>query len=503
MEKRSVAAGEVVFLTGLPAEKAVELIEPLAAARVPLVADLDETCLRTDSLIESVFVLARTKPLSLLKLPGWLLKGRAYLKQRLAEMAMPDIHMLPHRAEVVEFLRAQKQLGRSIILATAADERLAREVARDVGLFDAVIASDGKINMSGEHKRDRLVQMFGYRGFDYIGDSVRDTAVWSTARRALLATPSHRLAARVARVTPVEMISFSPSAGWQDYLHALRPLHWVKNGLVFVPLVAVHRIFEAELLVRASMAFVAFCLCASGLYLLNDLLDLPADRRHPHKKERMLASGRLSLAHALLMLPLLLVSAFGLACYLSMGFASVLAIYAVLMIAYSMRLKDIPLVDVLVLAVGYALRVAGGSAATGVQISAWLLTFCVFLFFSLALIKRYAELIVLEAEPTVKPVQARGYLAIDKVILVAQGIASGYLAVMVLALYTNTEISHRLYARHEYFWGICLLLLYWVSYLWIAVNRGRIQDDPVIFALSDRRSLWTIAAMGVFAVLAL
>ncbi len=203
------------------------------------------------------------------------------------------------------------------------------------------------------------------------------------------------------------------------------------------------------------------------------------------------------------MLPLLLAGAFGLAAQLSVGLAAVLGIYCVLMISYSLRLKDIPLVDVFVLAIGYSLRVAAGSVATGVIISAWLLTFCVFLFFSLALIKRYAELIVLESGSDAKLVHARGYLDTDKSILAAQGIASGYLAAMVLALYTNTEISHRLYARHDLFWGICLLLMYWVSYMWLMVNRGRIHDDPVIFALSDRGSLCTIAAMGLLAALAL
>jgi 4-hydroxybenzoate polyprenyltransferase len=497
------------LLSSLPAGQAAEQAKPAAEDhpapvqdRVPLVVDLDGTLLRTDCLIESVFVLARTAPLCLLKLPGWLLKGRAFLKQRLAETTMPDIRLLPQRADVVEFLHGEKRLGRCLILATAEDARLAREVERALGLFDGVIASDGKINLSAQRKRDRLVAKWGLKGFDYIGNSLRDAPVWYAARRALLATPSHHLAQRIARVTPVQVISHE-EARWQNYLRALRPLHWVKNGLVFVPLAAVHRLFEIALLARASMAFVAFSLCASGIYLVNDFLDLPADRRHPHKKERMLASGRIPLTHALLMLPLLLLAGFGLAFYLSTYFAAVLAAYAALMIAYSMRLKDIPLVDVLVLAVGYSLRVAAGSIATGVNISAWLLTFCVFLFFSLALIKRYAELIVLAAVPDARVVHARGYLDTDRTIVAAQGIASGYLAVLVLALYTNTEISHRLYRRHEYFWGICLLLMYWVSYLWMMVNRGRIHDDPVIFALSDRRSLWTVAAMALIAVLAL
>jgi 4-hydroxybenzoate polyprenyltransferase len=476
--------------------------EASAADRVPLVVDLDATLLRTDSLIESIFVLARTQPASVFKLPFWLMKGRARFKQRLAAAATPDAHWLPYRSDLMEFLQAQKRLGRSLILATAADGKVAREINLEVGLFDQVFASDGAVNLSGVRKRDRLVAAFGLKGFDYIGNDARD-GVWSAARRALLTSSSPRLAKAVAKTTPIEKVFGDQGPRWQDYLDALRPPHWIKNLLVFVPLAAVHRIFEAPLVGGALLAFVAFSLCASGLYLLNDLLDLPADRRHPHKKERMLASGRIRLVHALAMMPILLVVAFAIAWHLSMGFAGVLALYAALMIGYSLRLKDIPLVDVLVLAGGYALRVAAGAVAVEIRVSAWLLTLCVFLFFSLALIKRYAELVVLESAASAARVHARGYVSQDKGLLLAQGIVSGYLAVMVLALYTNTEISQRLYARHDYFWGICLLLLYWISYLWMMATRARIIGDPVIFALSDRVSLWTLAGMGLFAALAI
>jgi 4-hydroxybenzoate polyprenyltransferase len=474
-----------------------------APDRAPLVVGLDGTLLRTNTLIESIFVLARTKPLNLFKLPIWWVKGRAYLKQRLAAAATPDIHWLPYRADLLEFLREQKRVGRSLILATAADEKVAREVNREIGLFDTVMASDGATNLSGARKRDRLVAAFGPRGFDYIGNDIHDYRIWRVARRALLASPSSHLVNMVAKATPVEKIFGDRRVRWWDYLDAIRPLHWVKNGLVFVPLAAVHRVLEVDLMGRALLAFVAFNLCASGLYVLNDLLDLPADRRHPHKKERMLASGRIRLEYALMMMPILLIGAFVIALHLSIGFAGVLGLYSALMIGYSMRLKDIPLVDVLALAGGYALRVAAGAVAVDIRVSAWLLTLCVFLFFSLALIKRYAELVVLETQPHAGVAHARGYLSRDKVILVAQGIASGYLAVMVLALYTNTEISQRLYARHDFFWGTCVLLMYWVSYLWMMATRGRIVGDPVMFALADRGSLWTIAGMGLFAALSI
>ena len=473
-----------------------------ALETVPLVVDLDGSVLRTDTLIESMFVLARTRPLSLFKLPFWRLKGAAYFKRRLAETAMPDVHLLPYRSDVLAYLRAQKDLGRPLILATAADEKLAREVDREVGLFDEILASDGHVHLSGKRKRDRLVAEFGQQGFDYIGNHAGDYPAWGAARRALLVSPSPHLEHKVAKFAPVERILREPSVRWRDYLHALRPHHWIKNCLVFLPLVSVHQFFDVDLLERATLAFIAFNLCASSVYLLNDLMDLPADRCHPRKRERRLAAGRVPLAHALLMMPLLLAGAFSIAWHLTLGVAAVLALYCVMMISYSMKLKDLAIVDVLVLAGGYALRVAAGSLAVDIGVSAWLLTYCMFLFFSLALIKRYSELVMLESM-TGAEAHARGYLGVDKVILAAQGIASGYLAVLVLALYTNSDIIQQLYARHNFFWTICLLLLYWVSYLWMMAVRGRIHEDPLVFALADPVSRWTIAVMGLVALLAI
>jgi 4-hydroxybenzoate polyprenyltransferase len=470
---------------------------------IPLAVDLDGTLVRTDCVIESLFVLARTRPLSLLKLPGWLLQGRAIFKQRLAALALPDVYLLPARAEVVTFLREQKRLGRTLILASAEDVAVAQAVEREFGLFDSVIASDGKVNLSGNHKRDRLVQLFGARGFDYLGNSAVDIPVWSAARHALLATASTRLSRRLAGATPISLVFRESVARWQDYLHALRPQHWVKNGLIFLPLLTAHRIFDSGLLSRALLGFVAFSLCASAIYLMNDLFDLPSDRRDPHKRDRVLASGRIPLGHALLMLALLFLCAFAIGVALSLAFAAILVFYSLLMAIYSMRLKDIPLLDVSVLATGYALRVEAGAVATSIATSPWLLAFCALLFLSLALIKRYSELATLESESTSNVIHVRGYLSTDKMIIAAQGIASGYLAVAVLALYTNTEMSHHWYPRHEFFWGICVLLMYWVSYLWLMATRGRIHDDPVTFALADRTSLWILAALGVFAALAL
>ncbi len=417
---------------------------------------------------------------------------------------MPDIHSLPYRTELVEFLRDQKRLGRSLILATGADEKLATEINRELGLFDEVMASDGHINLVGRRKRERLIATFGLRGFDYIGNDRRDVEIWCAARRALFASAAPQLVKSIAELTPVEKLFKEPPARWQDYLDALRPTHWVKNTLLFVPLAAAHQVFEFGRLERVLLAFIAFDLCASGLYLLNDLLDLPADRRHTHKKERMLASGRIPLTYALLMVPLLLLGAIGLALHLSIAYAGIIGLYTALMIAYSMKLKDIPLVDVFVLASGYALRVAAGAVAaadSNLRLAPDGLRISLFQPGTHQTI-RGAHRSGSAARRRDRP-DARGYLSRDKGMLVVQGIASGYLAVMVLALYTNTEISQRLYARHEVFWGVCLLLLYWVSYVWMAAQRGRIVGDPVMFALTDRVSYWTIAGMGLLAALSL
>jgi 4-hydroxybenzoate polyprenyltransferase len=499
---RSVRSASAATRTALApdAEQPCELLPP--PDPVPLVVDLDGTLLRTESSIESVLVLARKHPLSLLKLPLWLVSGRACLKQHLAQIAMPDIPTLPFRQSLLGYLREQKRAGRRLVLATAADRLLAQEVVAELGLFDLVLASEQGTNLDPQRKRERLVALFGDRGFDYVGDGRGDYPLWSSARKALLVSPSRRLARDVAAVTPVDKIIDQGGSRWADYLHALRPHHWIKNSLVFVPLAAAHRLFEMDLAGRALLAFVAFSLCASSVYLLNDLLDLPSDRRHPHKKDRRLASGQISLRHALLSLPVLLLSALALGFSLTPGFAGVLSLYFVLMLAYSIRLKDVPIVDVLVLAAGYALRVAAGFLVVAIDPSAWLLGICVFLFFSLALIKRFAELVALEPASGTPAARARGYVTRDESILAAQGIASGYLAVLLLALYANTQIAQSARPQLAWLWLLCMLLFAWLNYMWLMAGRGRMHHDPVVFAFQDRLSAWTVIAMAIVALLA-
>jgi len=456
--------------------------QPIAAP--PLVVDLDGTLLKTDLLLESLFVLLKHKPLCLFLLPVWLLKGKAYLKQQIANSVELDVSVLPYRSEFLEYLRAQRDQGRSIVLATATDMALARQVADHLKIFDLVLASDGITNLAGESKRDRLVRIFGAKAFDYAANARRDLVVWSSARKAIVVAPSPFVTRRVARLTQVDRVFDERRRSLAGYLKPLRLRHWLKNILLFVPLFAAHRFFEMALLEKAILAFVAFGCCASAGYLLNDLFDLPADRHHPHKRLRPFAAGDLSLSYGLAMIPVLV----GLGCVIgllvSTPFLAVLLSYFALTTAYSLYLRKIVLLDVLVLAGLYTMRIMAGSAAVVIWPSHWLLAFSTFLFFSLALVKRYGELVIMRRVDG-SSAKARGYELDDQEMLAAMGLANGDLAVLVLAFYINSDKAQALYGRYELFWFLCPLLFYWISHIWLVAHRGKMPDDPLVFATGD------------------
>ncbi len=448
---------------------------------VPLVVDLDGTLLRTDTLVESLFALGRRNPLLLLVLPLWLAQGRATLKHRLAALAPLDVHTLPVTQELLDDLRRQRRRGRRLVLATGADVAVARAVADGLGCFDAVLASDGVTNLSGERKRDRLVAEFGERGFDYAGNSARDLPVWAAARRGLLVAASPRVATQAARLTTIDRRFDPERSGWAVTLGAMRIQHWLKNLLLLVPLLAAHRLHEPMTLARALLGLACFCLAASGVYLLNDLFDLPADRRHPHKRSRALAAGRMPVLHALLLVPALWTFAALLALPLGAPFLDTLGVYIALMLAYSTWLKDIAIVDALTLAAGYTLRIFAGSLAAAVAVSPWLLVCSTALFFGLALLKRYAELVSLRPGQGAST-RVRGYGAGDAALIAGLGTAACCVAVAVLALYPAVEL--RSPARWPV-WLLCALVLFWTGHMWLMAHRGRIHDDPVAFALRD------------------
>jgi len=460
----------------------------------PLVVDLDGTLIKTDLLLESVCRLLREAPLVLFALPVWLLRGRAHLKREIAKHIRLDPALLPYRAALLDYLRAEREKGRQIVLATGSDEQPARQVADHLKLFDLVLASDGATNLTGARKRARLVAQFGEKGFDYAGNESRDLAVWSSARKAIVVYPTPRLTRAVAKVAESETPFEERGVSLREYLSALRPQQWLKNVLVFVPIFAAHFFIDPVLLGRTLIAFLAFCCCASSGYLINDLCDLQADRHHPQKRLRPFASGRLPLGYGLAMAPALVVLGCGLAWLLSGLSVGILLLYFTVTVAYSLFLKKVVLLDVVVLASLYTLRIIMGGVAIGIWPSVWLAAFSLFLFVSLAFIKRYTEL------GTMRTVDgdhatARGYRLSDAELLATKGTASGYAAVLVLALYIASGAVKTLYSTHQVLWFVCPLLVYWIGYLWLVAHRGEMLHDPLVFALRDRTSRILILLM--------
>jgi 4-hydroxybenzoate polyprenyltransferase/phosphoserine phosphatase len=459
----------------------------IPGASVPLCVDLDGTLIKTDMLWESFVRLLKRNPLYGLLVPFWFMRGRAHLKAMIASRTDVDPANLPYNQLLLEFLRAEKKQGRPILLVTASDERLARSVAEHLHLFNEVLASDGKTNLRGKSKVSKLAARFGQGGFDYAGNSSVDIPVWQKAREALVVNAGPGLASRVRQFAKVAREFASPASRFRAILRALRPHQWIKNLIVFVPLLTSHRITQLALDLKAATAFVAFSLCASAVYLLNDLLDLDADRHHAAKRLRPLASGDLPLSAGLTAVPLLLLAGAAAACTLTSGLAAALACYLALSFAYSWRLKQLPLLDVFCLAAFYTIRLIAGQEATGVVLSFWLLVFSMFVFLSLALLKRFQELDAARQQSK-GDIKGRGYAANDRELVAALGTVSGFLAVLVLALYVNSPEVRELYRQQNLLLLICPLLLYWISHVWLMAHRGQMHEDPIVFALRDRAS---------------
>jgi 4-hydroxybenzoate polyprenyltransferase len=454
--------------------------------------DLDGTLIRSDMLWESLVRLLRINPLRLALVPFWWMRGRAHLKQQIARRVAVDVATLPYNEPFLAYLRQAKKEGRPLILATASDRAMANQVARHIGLFDEVLASDGQTNLRASAKRIALTEKFGERGFDYAGNSSVDLAVWEGTREAVVVNASNGLARRAAQQTKVGPVFPAAGSMWQSLFKSLRPHQWIKNLIVLVPLITSHQLGNASLLSSAIWTFLALCLCASGVYVLNDLLDLEADRHHPTKRARPLATGDLPLPVGLALFPVLLIASGVIASQLSGALTGILALYIITTSLYSWQLKRVPLLDVFVLAGLYTLRLIAGHVVTGVAYSAWLLVFSMFIFLSLALLKRFRELQALRQQHQMDT-KGRGYVADDLELVATVGLVNGYLAVLVLALYVNSQQVIELYRHPLLLLFICPLMLYWVSRIWLIAHRGQMHGDPVLFALKD----WPSYVVGV------
>jgi 4-hydroxybenzoate polyprenyltransferase/phosphoserine phosphatase len=470
-------------------------------ASCPLFVDLDGTLIKTDLLVESFIGLLKRHPLTALQAPFWLLRGKAHFKERIAQAVEIDPALLPYHQEFLSYLETQRKEGRAIYLATACNQRYAHAIAGHLAIFDGVVASDGDSNRSGQNKLSAIRKLCP-NGFVYAGNGRVDLPIWESAERAILVNVPKALAVQVARNKPIEAQFMSEQSSLSALLKAIRPHQWLKNLLVFLPLLPIATSASSSMLAMAMLAFVAFSLCASSVYLLNDLSDLAADRAHPRKRDRPFASGALAPLNGLLLAPLLLASAFALTLLMPWKFAAALGLYWLSTMAYTFVLKRYALIDVTTLAGLYTLRVLGGAAAIAVAPSFWILAFSMFIFFSLALAKRYVELHAMRSLDK-EGAKGRGYQVTDLQVVQLMGVAAGYMAVLVMALYINSPDIVSRYQHVKLLWGVCPLLMLWISRVWLKAARCEMADDPLVFAVRDRMSRYILALTVILILVAL
>lgn len=466
---------------------------------LPLVVDLDGTLIETDMLHESALKAFRNRIWDVVQFPLWLSQGKAALKRALAERSSFDASLLPYNAPFLAWLKQEKARGRSLVLCTASDELIAKPIAVYLDIFDEVMASNGSINLAGINKAEALEARFGKKGFDYAGNSRADLAIWARAHGAIVVNASKALEHQARELCVVERIFAPTPFDASTFRHVLRVHQWLKNILLFVPLLAAHQLTNVEAWFSLLLAFISFSLCASSVYVANDLLDLESDRQHPRKRNRPFASGRVPVLAGVLIIPALLIPSILIGMLVGGNFLFWLTIYFAITCAYSFGLKQVMLVDCITLAMLYTLRIVSGAAAISNTLSLWLLAFSVFLFLSLAFVKRYAELEVQLLSGKEK-VHGRGYFTSDAPLIQSLGVASGYASVLVLALYLNSEVVIKLYKSPGIVWGAIPVMLFWISQMWMQAHRGKMHDDPVVFAVKDRASL-VAGVLFVFIIL--
>ncbi len=490
-------------------------METARVATVPLCVDLDGTLVKSDTLVDSVLALARQRPLDLLRIPGWIAQGKAAFKQHVTRAVTLDVEHLPYNRALLTYLRLQHGAGRRIYLATAADTVLAERVARYLGIFDGVLASDGKRNLAGGTKLAAFQQKFGDE-FCYIGNALPDAPVLAACREPMTANPHAALRSAMRRSQTVAAQNFDDRAPrGKTWLKAIRLHQWAKNTLLFVPLLLAHA-WSRGALVGAAIGFVSFGLCASATYILNDLLDIEADRRHIRKRNRPFAAGDLSAMAGLWAVKIFFWSAIGLAVLLPHAVKAVggtpltqpymflewVGIYFITTLAYSLVLKRKMLIDVIVLSGLYTVRIMAGSAATGVDVSTWLLGFSIFFFLSLAFVKRFSELESLRAREG-SVANGRGYILADMEQLRAFGTGVGCASAVVLTLYINDPNAAYLYRHPVRLWLVVPVLLLWLFRIWMLAGRGEMDEDPVVYAITDKRSLFLGVIVAGIVLLAL
>lgn len=463
------------------------------AAPLPLYVDLDGTLTYTDLLLESFLLLIKRNPFYLVLCLLWLLRGRACLKAQIARRIDLDAALLPYNDAMLAYLQQQHLAGRRLVLASASNRNLVQCVADYLGLFDAVLGSDETINLKSVVKLHAIERDAGARGFAYAGNDSADLAVWRQAAEIIVVNASAAVLQQAQKLRAPLFIILPRPFKLRVIVKALRLHQWAKNALLFVPLLAAHD-FEEMRWLMTLLAFVVFGMCASATYIINDLFDLASDRAHPRKQSRPFAAATLSIPFGIVLVLILLPSSLWLAAVISPGFLGMMVLYTVVTLLYSARLKQVAIVDVLVLASLYTLRVLAGGVVSDVVVSNWLLAVSLFVFLSLALVKRCAELEFMSGDGHVS-LAGRGYRSTDLTYLISMGVASGFVAVMLLALYVDSQVGGAMYPHAEFLWLILPVTLFWIMRLWLKISRMEIHDDPLLFAITDRAS-WIVALVS-------
>ena len=473
--------------------------ETLGNTSLPLCVDLDGTLILTDSLWESCLRLISQKPFMILFFPLWLFLGKAGFKHKVSQHVKLNPSSLPFNTMLLKYLTQQKLHNRHLVLVTAANKKIAEAIAHHLNIFDEVLASENNLNLSGQNKANVLIEKFGEKGFVYAGNAAIDLKVWKSAAAAVVVNGSDALSSKAKKIAVIETIfppKHTPSV--KIILKAMRIHQWAKNLLIFTALILSHSWFNTEGLKSILFAFFSFGFAASAIYLINDLVDLEADRKHRTKKHRPLASGALSIQWAIIIAPILLILSYALALQTNADFIFILTAYLVLTTAYSFFLKPIALLDVITLTSLYTIRIIAGAVAINVPLSYWLLAFSMFIFLSLALIKRFSELKNLSQEGETTSV-SRGYHVEDLPAVSLFGVSSGYISVLVLVFYIQDLQADTLYQQPGWLWLVAVAILYWISHMWLLTFRGQMNEDPVLFAIHDRASYF----VSLFVVISL
>ncbi|PHS68657.1 MAG: hypothetical protein COB23_08945 [Methylophaga sp.] len=472
----------------------------LDQGNTPLCIDLDGTLIKTDSLYESLLLLLKQNPFYCIIALFWIFKSKAYFKAKVAERVQLPPQSLPYNDDVIQYIQSQPS-DRLVLLITGSHISTAESIANHLKLFDEVIASDSTINMTRHNKCQYLVNRFGENSFEYVGNDMDDIFVWQSAKQVSVVSRDNQFLRQIQKKFTIEKIFLLPSPSIKDYLKAIRVHQWVKNTLIFVPFFLNQKLDDFDSLFRLAICFICLSLLASGTYIMNDLLDLQSDRLNRYKRGRAFASGLIPIKQAVIMMAILTLLFIVMASLLPSNLVLLLLLYLVTTSLYSFYFKTAAMLDVCVLAGLFTLRIFCGIIAIQGPWSFWLLVFSMFFFLSLAFAKRFSELDNLQSESEGRA-PGRGYYIEDKSMLKSFGTASGFISILVIALYLNSTKVSQMYAHPEILWLICPLLLYWIGRIWLITGRGQMHEDPIVFAIKDSVSLVTVCLCGAIVLIA-